>query len=139
MTQKTVAIIPKKAQAGATQAALDAYLKEFAADFTGAMAAYPADQPWRSRTPKSGVRANGQRTGTYGAGWANATPHFTKASVTIVNDVPYAVVVGGSRRQSPGQARVLAARGWPSVQDVGPEIAKKHLPKLSKTISTSII
>lgn len=104
--------------------------RETAQDLKTTMAQYPSDQAWKSRAPKSGRRAGGQRTGAYGRGWLDAPIQVSKTSATVVNPVPYAIVVGGSRRQSPGQARVLAARGWPSIQDVGPAVMARHKPNM---------
>jgi hypothetical protein len=137
MSLKVVAITPKKALVSAKAAgvAIDDYLHSFAKEFVKEMQEYPPELPWRSRTPRSGPRIGGRRTGAYGEGWTRGIT-YSKSSVTIVNPVSYAVVVGGSRRQSPGQARALASRGWKSVQDVGPEVNRRVLPRFSKVIVT---
>ena len=135
MTIKTVVILPKQnVDPKLVQDEINRYLHQFAANFQAAMSTYPPEQAWKSRTPQSGSRKGGARTGTYGAGWHEV--QFSKSSVAITNSVSYAVVVGGSRKQSPGQAHVLAARGWPSVQDVVPEIKKATLPNFSKAFTT---
>lgn len=135
MTVRVDAIVPtKKLSTAAVLAELNRSLKAFATDVKKEMSEYPSARPWQSRTPKSGPRAGGKRTGRYGRGWHNAEVEFTPYSVTIVNPVPYASAVGGSRSRSPGQAHRLAARGWKSISDVGPGVAKRHLPDFSHVV-----
>lgn len=124
---------PKIFSAVKAQAAFNKYLHEFADDFQSIMQEYPAARPWSSRPPKRGPRAGGKRTGAYGRGWA-AAPSYTKQSVTITNSVGYASAVGGARSQSPGQAHWLGERGWNSIEDIGPAVAKRHLANLGKAL-----
>lgn len=130
------AILPKqKFDAGKVQQGLNAWLRNYAFEFQHEMQEYPPAQPWKNPPPKRGLRAGGRRTGTYGRGWTGST-QFTANSVTITNPVRYAVYVGGSKRKRPGQTRVMAGRNWKSVSDVGPEVAKRTLPQLSKLITS---
>lgn len=90
---------------------------------------YPAARPWKN-PPKTGLRAGGKRTGNYGRGWRVV---INKDNAKITNGVLYAVYVGGSKKQRPGQARALAARGWQSTDDVIPRVKKQvGLPQFSK-------
>jgi hypothetical protein len=137
VTLKLVAIIPlRKLTAEALQGEIDRYLRNFAAEFKREMRVYPPFTPWTSRPPRRGPRAGGRRTGAYGRGWESTETSRSRSSVTLINPVPYSAVVGGSRRQYPGQSHVLAARGWRSIQDIGPEVAKRNLPKFGKVIFT---
>lgn len=137
MTVRVVAILPKRRiDPRAAEAELQRYLRGFAREVEDKMSEYPPARPWRSRPPRTGPRAGGRRTGQYGSGWQGAA-RLSRSSVTIVNRVPYASAVGGSRRQVPGQARVLAARGWRSIEDVGPEASRNNLPNLARVFFTS--
>jgi hypothetical protein len=128
------AILPKKKLDPANvQRGLNTWLRDFAFEFQREMQEYPAAKPWKN-PPRSGLRKGGRRTGTYGKGWTGA-PQFTSDSVTIINRVGYAVYVGGAKRKRPGQTRVMAGRQWKSVSDVGPEVSRRILPRLSKLIS----
>lgn len=130
------ALTPKRQiTAAGIQREFNRYLRNFRDEFIEEMEEYPPEQPWRSRTPTSGPRAGGRRTGAYGRGWRENV-RFTPQSVIIINPVRYAIVVGGSRSGSPGQAHVLADRGWKSIEDVGPEVAERNLPEFTRVIYT---
>lgn len=125
------AVLPKRYTTAARgQAAIDRVLVAFQVEVQKRMQAYPAAQPWKNPPPKTGLRAGGRRTGTYGRNWAGgANVTKSKDSITVENRTPYAAWVGGSRGGSPGQARALAARGWTSVDDAGPEAARAAIAK----------
>lgn len=125
------AVVPKELISAARgQAAIDKVLATFQVEIQKRMQAYPAAQPWKNPPPKTGLRAGGRRTGTYGRNWASgANVTRDKASVTVENRTPYAAWVGGSKGKRPGQARALAARGWTSVDTAGPAALKAAAAK----------
>lgn len=117
------------------QTGMNKWLRDFAFEFVREMQDYPQAQPWKHPPPRTGPRRGGRRTSVYGKGWS-AAPRFTPDSVEIINNVQYAVWVGGRRRGRPGQARAMQARGWKSVSDVGPQVAKRLLPRLSRLVTS---
>jgi hypothetical protein len=140
MPIRVEAIIPRGAvplDPARVQSGVDRWLRDFAFAVQSEMADYPPWRPWR-RPPRSGPRRGGRRTGGYGRGWTLAA-RFTPNSVTLVNPVTYAVFVGGPRRGNRGerQARAMAARGWKSISDVAPAIARRLRPVLIRRITGS--
>jgi len=72
MTVSVKAILPKRELGTkALEREFQVYLKEFAKEIRNEMSEYPEARPWTSRTPKSGPRAGGRRTGQYKAGWSS--------------------------------------------------------------------
>lgn len=126
------AITSAKVGASGKAAALAAFksgLGAFTLEFLRQMQDYPDAQPWRVPTPKSGPRAGGRRTGDYGRGWR--VSGRTTYSVTIINNVPYAVWVGGpTEGDGPKQTANMAGRGWPSMT----EAKKSSLDKLKSEL-----
>lgn len=125
------AILPRNAPLTATQAkkSIDRLLVKVALTAQGIMQEYPAAQPWKNPPPRTGLRAGGRRTGSYGRGWTTEAAVTTKQeSITVVNPVKYAPYVGGSRGKRPGQVATHTARGWKSTDDL-PELVKKKLAR----------
>lgn len=85
---------------------------------------YPAWQAWLN-PPRTGLRAGGRRTGTLGRGWSSFTLK-SGDSIQMENPTGYGPYVQGSKKT---QARALARRGWPRVDEVGEEAAKAALSK----------
>lgn len=142
MTIRVQAIIPR----GATpldptrvQRGVDRFLRDFSFRVVREMQDYPAARPWKHPPPKEGPRKGGRRTGDYGKGWGLA-PQFTGNSVTLWNSVQYAVYVGGPKRGSRGkrQAKAMRERGWKSVSDVAPAIARELRPVLIRRITGGV-
>lgn len=136
---KFTAILPKKQPITEAQAKkhVSLWLRNCAFEFQREMQEYPQWQPWTSRPPRTGPRAGGRRTGTYGRGWIGS-PRFTADSVTVTNDVRYAGYVGGPTHLSGrdgGQTAVMKARGWKSISDVAEAVAKKSLPAASRIMT----
>lgn len=135
------AIIPKKAapvDPRKVQTGVDRWLRDFSFEVIREMQEYPPWRPWK-RPPTRGPRRGGRRTGAYGKGWGSSV-QFTPNSVTIRNNVAYAVYVGGPRAGARGrrQARAMRARGWKSVTDVAPPIAKRMTPVLIRKITGGV-
>lgn len=131
MTIRVEAILPKKViSAEASERILRKYLRDFATGVQKEMSEYPPRQPWKSRTPRKGPRSGGKRTGQYKAGWKSA-PIYGRASVSIINPVEYAAVVGGPKAARPGQIGTHRRRGWKSISTVAPEVNRRVLPRLS--------
>lgn len=141
MTIRIQAIIPR----GATpldptrvQRGVDRFLRDFSFRVVREMQDYPSARPWK-RPPTTGPRRGGRRTGAYGRGWGTSV-QFTGNSVTIMNSVQYAVYVGGPRRGNRGQrqAAFMRERGWKSVSDVAPAIARELRPVLIRGITGGV-
>ncbi len=114
------AILPKKyTSATLAKASVDRLLLRIGVNAQRTLQRYPPAQPWKNPPPKTGLRAGGRRTGSLGKGWSTAPVIVSGESVTITNQVPYAVYVEGPSSGKPGQTSVMAARGWPSVTEVG--------------------
>lgn len=99
----------------------NAILTEFGALALNYLKTYPPWMPWTSRPPKTGPRAGGKRTGTLGRNWTSSFVRTAKGSgtvgslimsVQVANKTSYASYVQGTT-----QTRVMAARGWPKVND----------------------
>lgn len=120
------AIIPKRyTDAAAAQKKVDELLKRFAVEAQRELQTYPAWRPWKN-PPTSGPRAGGKRTGDLGRGWE----HYTLVSghsVTLENRVSYSPYVQGPKGT---QARALAERGWPQIDEVGKRAAKKAVSQI---------
>lgn len=128
---KVKAILPRRSiRTEELRAGVQREMRAFARDFQREMSEYPPPRPWQGRTPKTGPRADGQRTGRYGLGW-QSEPILTPLTVTIVNRVPYARYVGGPHGV---QRDYLAARGWNSIDDIGPDVADRRIPALVQLI-----
>lgn len=95
---------------------------------------YPAWQPWKN-PPRSGLRAGGARTGNYGRNWRKRW--VGEYGIEVSNPLSYARYVGGPRNRSPGQARALRARGWPSITDVARDEVKRFEPAINRAIRTA--
>jgi len=119
------------------QTRVDRELRDFAGDFIRTMATYPAAMPWKGRTPKSGPRRGGRRTGTYGKGWRLGV--VMPGSIEAVNRVEYAVHVGGPKTGAKGkrQAEVMAARHWPNLTEVSDRLWAQHKPAIQRAISVT--
>lgn len=129
------AIVPKSFLshlAGIEQASLKE-LDSLADDIVKRMSVYPTAQPWKSRTPKTGLRKGGRRTGNYGRNWRKV--NRSKGAVDVINPIRYAVWVGGPNDKGPGQTSNMKRRGWPSITDVGREEAKKHRPAMIRAVT----
>lgn len=128
------ALVPKRfIDAKVVEATSLRALNAFADDVVSQMAKYPPAQPWKSRTPKSGLRRGGKRTGNLGRGWRKV--NRSKGTLDIVNLTPYAVWVEGPKEgNGPRQTRVMRNRGWQSITDVGRAAAKKHRPALIRAV-----
>jgi hypothetical protein len=125
-----LAIVPKaRFSPEAAQEEGRRYLEDFGQAMKEEMSEYPPNQPWSSVPPKNGPRAGGRRTGAYGDGWRNAPIRVTNNSMTVVNTVSYAGVVGGVN-----QSRVLEGRGWKRVDEVAREVRRYNLPRYSRVI-----
>jgi len=132
------AILPKKSlvpPGSEVQRGIDRWLRDFANATVAEMQDYPPAQPWKSRPPRRGPRAGGRRTGNLGRMWGTSIS-YTRNSVTIVNRTRYAAYVQGPRDRRKGvpQARAMRKRGWQSVQDVAPKLAKRFKPVLLRTL-----
>ena len=85
------------------------------------MQKYPAQEP-----------TDYVRTGDYGRGWtAPGAKKVSATEATLVNRVTYSVYVGGpwpqsGRRRGARQARVMNAKGWPSLSDVAREEKRRY-------------
>lgn len=105
------------------KAEIEASLKRWSLEFMTRMQDYPPALPWTSPPPKTGLRAGGRRTQTYGDGWGSKAQIVQEEfKITVRNLVEYAAWVGGYRDMYPGQAHFMEARGWPSVQDVSQKV-----------------
>jgi len=103
-------------------------LLSFGRDVQSNMQTYPPWMPWKSRPPKTGLRAGGKRTGDLGRAWSLRwdSPY----SLTVGNPTEYAGYVQGYRGHGGmGQRQVsaLARRGWISITDVVSRLWPKHL------------
>lgn len=111
----------------------------FAGDCIRDLAEYPPFKPWRSRTPKSGPRKGGRRTGTLGKGWriARIERSANRRSVEVDNGVAYAVHVEGPRRGQRGrrQTAVMRERGWPTVTEVAQRNWRKRQPIIVRILT----
>lgn len=122
----TQAILPKSyTSAAKAKASLDKLLLTFATEASRELQTYPTAQPWKNPPPTSGPRAGGRRTGQLGRNWGGHVL-VSGQSITIENKTPYAVYVQGTKEQ---QARALAARGWPRVDEVGKRAAARAIAK----------
>lgn len=128
-----VPLDPSKVSSGVNR-----WLRDFSFEVIREMQEYPPWRPWKN-PPRSGPRKGGRRTGAYGKGWGSSVT-FTPNSVTIRNRVGYAVHVGGPRSGERGrrQAAAMRARGWKSVTDVAPPIAKRMAPVLIRRIAGGV-
>jgi hypothetical protein len=119
------------------QVRVDRELRDFGGDVIREMSKYPPQLPWKHGEPKSGPRRGGRRTGKYGQNWrfGNVRPGL----VEVINQIPYAVPVGGPKDGPKGkrQARAMAARGWPNITDVADRIWAKHRPAIQRVISVT--
>lgn len=139
MTIRIEAIIPKAGtplNARDVQTGVDRWLRDFAFAVVREMQEYPPARPWKRPPPRSGPRRGGRRTGNYGRTWG-VSVRYTSNTVTITNPVPYAVYVGGPRKGGRGQrqARFMRDRGWKSISDVAPTIARRLTPVLIRRIT----
>lgn len=119
------AIVPKQYTSSKRgREGLDRYLKSFAQEVMRDMQDYPQWRPWKN-PPKTGPRAGGKRLGNYGRSWFTRGP--SGFAIEIVNNVEYAVYVGGPKKGAKGQRQAahMHARGWTSVSDVAPRAAKR--------------
>lgn len=117
------AILPKNGtRASAGLAGMRSILDTFGFEGQRRLQKYPAAQPWKGPTPKSGLRKGGRRTGTLGRNWKLAAK--SKYSITIQNMTPYGVHVQGPPDGPRGarQTANMAARGWPNVKTVGEDV-----------------
>lgn len=88
---------------------------------------YPTWQPWKN-PPKTGLRAGGKRTGDLGRNW-NSYTLKSGQSIEMKNEIGYAGYVQGKGSGTPRQAKALAARGWPRIDEVAEEAAKEAISK----------
>lgn len=141
---RLVAILPrKKLDPRRPRKLLAKALEDLANDLIKGMQFYPPPQPWnlykrkdgsiKKGYPRNAKSFYGRRSGRYKKGWRKI-PHSN--SIDVVNNVFYAVYVGGRRRgKKPRQTAAMRKRGWPSTEDVGPPIRKLHREKFQKAIS----
>lgn len=129
MVISLVAILPKHkvSSSKAAREGLNRVLLEFRRNSMQGLQKYPKWQPWKN-PPKSGPRAGGKRTGNLGRNW-KTVEHIKGESITISNGVPYAKYVQGTNKT---QARALAARGWPRVDEIGKKAARKAIDDVAK-------
>lgn len=129
---KYSAILPDKAKFESQgKTALTNLLKDFGVTAQKKLQTYPAAQPWKN-PPKTGPRRGGKRTGSYGRGWAGSMKVSGYTSVELTNNVTYAVYVGGpTSGGGQHQTRVMSARGWPNVTQVGQEAAAEAIGRFS--------
>lgn len=114
------AIIPSRyTSADKGKESLDTLLKTYGEKMEKKLKEYPAAQPWKGPTPKSGPRAGGRRTGNLGRSWKSTVQ--SGQSVTVESNVPYASYVQGS----PGQTGNMKARGWKTTKDIAEEAWKE--------------
>lgn len=117
------------------QTEIDRELRDFGGEFIRVMSHYPSQQPWKHGEPKSGPRRGGRRTGKYGQNWrfGNVRPGL----VEVINQIPYAVHVGGPKAGPKGkrQARAMAERGWPNMTDEANRIWAKHQPAFRRILT----
>lgn len=83
----------------------DALLVEIGAKTLNDLKKYPPAQPWKSKPPKTGLRAGGKRTGTLGRNWSMSKS--VSGSVEVMNETPYADWVQGEH-----QTHVMSQRNW---------------------------
>lgn len=90
---------------------------------------YPPSRPWKGRTPTTGPRRGGRRTGQLGRGWQ---VRFRRAGFDVFNRVPYAGYVQGFKKAPKGkrQTAVMASRGWASFD--------KDIAVLNRTLKPSL-
>lgn len=134
-----VAFLPNKNKMVSRQSserATNDWLTTTVREFQRRMAIYPPFTPWKN-PPTTGIRAGGLRTGDYGQGWLGAhVGRIYARSARVTNPVSYARYVGGPRTGSgASQARVLAARGWRSSQDVAQEVIRDTAPGLVRSLA----
>lgn len=124
---KLTAIVPKGGTAidsARAKRGIQNVLLTFGFEAQRLLQAYPPAQPWKN-PPKSGIRKGGKRTGDLGKNWRIGRP--TQTYIEVRNNTPYGSYVQGPTDKSGkagGQTAVMAARGWPSVTDVGKQAAK---------------
>lgn len=119
------AILPKHTHNSKTaKKSLDKLLMGFQVQAAQRLQRYPPWRPWVN-PPRTGPRAGGKRTGTLGRGWSTFRLESGK-QITMENRTTYSPYVQGPKGQ---QARALAARGWPRVDEVGAEAAKAAIAK----------
>lgn len=124
-------------RAKTASAAFQRSLNAFTLEFTRQVQGYPAAQPWKSPPPRTGLRAGGRRTGTYGKGWV--IRNRKADSVEVVNEVKYAVWVGGRTDGSgPKQTANMARRGWVSMTTARESALKKMRDQLRKDIRSTL-
>lgn len=112
------------------------WLEGVAKEFREEMQVYPPVKPWKNGFPTSGVRRGGHRTGKYRRGW-DSRSRFDRDSVTVINNVSYAVYVGGSRRSTRighRQAIHMRERDWKSVTNVSHNVVRRNRRKLQKAL-----
>lgn len=123
---KYTAIVPKKyTDAARAKGNLDNFLRTIAVEAQKELQTYPAWRPWKN-PPTSGPHAGGKRTGTLGRGWGSYQLESGR-SVQLLNHTEYAPYVQGTSRE---QARALAARGWPRVDEVAKRAIQKAIARI---------
>lgn len=114
-------LLPKKLfpfpTSSAAQAAVERELKALVSAVSSDMSQYPPEKPSRYT-----------RTGLLGRNWR--IRHVTILTWRVYNGVRYAVYVEGPKRGSPRQTRLMAARGWVSISDVGSRRWKQYRPRI---------
>lgn len=120
---QTKAILPKRQiEAAEAQKKLDEFFKRAMTLAQKELQTYPAWQPWKN-PPRAGLRAGGKRTGNLGKNWSTWNLISGK-SITMENKIKYSPYVQGTKKT---QARSLAARGWPRVDEVGKRAVQKAI------------
>ncbi len=99
---------------------------------------YAARRNRRKGQSRRVLKGGYRRTGTLRRSWFMETKLTGRNLVLLVASsdkiAPYNVYVQGPRDSSPGQTKLHAAHGWPSV----PVEANKELPKLQRTIQATV-
>jgi hypothetical protein len=120
---KFTAIIPKTPLTRNPVADLEKALLDWGGDVVKGMAKYPAQQPTKYR-----------RTGTLGRGWRTwLTRESGRLRVDVENAVVYAPYVEGSE-----QSRVMRAKGWQRLDEVGKGLLSKLEAALGQAFQRSI-
>lgn len=123
VAMQTQAILPKKyTDAAKARDKLNEFFKRAMTNAQKELQTYPEWRPWKN-PPRTGRHAGGKRTGDLGRNWSTWNL-ISGQSITMENKIPYAPYVQGKKGE---QARALAARGWPRIDEVGQRAVKKAI------------
>ncbi len=118
---------------------VDRVMRQGGGDLVRERRTYPPARPWKSRTPKSGPRKGGRRTGNLGRNW---NVRFGRGFFEVWNPVAYAGYVQGYRRRVKGdkrtrQTKVMKARGWRSFDADNARLKRTLGPGLRRAFKQS--